>query len=122
MKVSARKKNDPASDDAAKRLVVRRSELRDRLARVKSEIRRETDALSPDFAEQATQRENDDVLEGLRRSAEAELHDIEAALQRIHQGRYGVCISCGERIDAQRLVSVPYAVRCGDCAEEIRSS
>ena len=102
---------------ASKRLIARRSELRERLARVKAELRRETEALSPDFAEQATQRENDDVLEGLRRGTEAELQDIEAALQRIHQGRYGVCISCDERIDSQRLASVPYAVRCEECAE-----
>jgi len=120
MNASAKIRTESESGDAGRRLVARRSELRERLARVKAEMRRETDALSPDFAEQATQRENDEVLEGLRRSAEAELQDIEAALQRIQQGRYGVCVSCGEGIDSQRLDSVPYAVRCGDCAEEIR--
>jgi len=102
---------------ASRRLIARRSELRERLARVKAELRRETEALSPDFAAQATQRENDDVLEGLRRSTESELQDIEAALQRIRHGRYGVCICCEERIDSQRLASVPYAVRCEECAE-----
>ena len=116
MNASANRARSDA-DDAGRRLIARRVELRERLARVKAEMRRETDALSPDFAEQATQRENDDVLEGLRRSTEAELQDIEAALQRIRLGRYGVCISCRERIDSQRLASIPYAVRCEECAE-----
>ena len=115
--MNARAKSIGLDDDAGKRLIARRSELRERLARVKAEMRRESEALSPDFAEQATQRENDEVLDGLRRSSEAELRDIEAALERIKQGRYGICAGCGQRIDVQRLASVPYAVRCGDCAE-----
>jgi RNA polymerase-binding protein DksA len=50
--------------------------------------------------------------------AEGERRDIEAidrALERLDQGRYGVCESCNESIGRERLTAVPYATRCIDC-------
>jgi DnaK suppressor protein len=37
---------------------------------------------------------------------------IEAALQRIDDGSYGVCIECDQPIEMERLRAVPWAVRC----------
>jgi RNA polymerase-binding transcription factor DksA len=31
-------------------------------------------------------------------------------------GTYGLCVSCGRPISAERLAALPYAVRCADCA------
>ena len=45
----------------------------------------------------------------------AEIAAIEAALQRIAEGSYGVCIDCGEDIPAARLHAAPEAARCVDC-------
>ncbi|KPK59430.1 MAG: hypothetical protein AMJ59_11045 [Gammaproteobacteria bacterium SG8_31] len=46
-----------------------------------------------------------------------ELKDIENALTRIAEGRYGVCIDCEEPISFERLEKVPSAARCHNCQE-----
>jgi RNA polymerase-binding protein DksA len=99
------------------RLLRRREELRQRASDASAEARHEGDPLSADFAEQVTQRENDDVLGAISDSARAELAQVEAALRRLAAGRYGTCAGCGEPIGAQRLAAVPCADRCRSCAE-----
>jgi DnaK suppressor protein len=49
---------------------------------------------------------------------EATLRDITAALQRIDNGDYGICIDCDEGIAAQRLEFDPTVIRCIDCASK----
>jgi DnaK suppressor protein len=44
-----------------------------------------------------------------------ELQEIDAALVRLREGRYGVCAGCGGEIDLERLQSEPAASRCIDC-------
>ena len=44
-----------------------------------------------------------------------ELKEIEAALARLREGGYGVCIDCRREIDLERLRSKPAASRCFDC-------
>jgi len=46
------------------------------------------------------------------------MRDIEAALQRIRNGEYGVCIDCGEEITFPRLMAYPTAKRCIICQEQ----
>lgn len=50
------------------------------------------------------------------RRAEA-LQRARAALQRIDNGRYGICIHCDEEIDPRRLESDPAVTMCIHCAE-----
>ncbi|MCQ9380163.1 TraR/DksA C4-type zinc finger protein [Methyloversatilis sp. XJ19-49] len=45
----------------------------------------------------------------------ARLADIDAALQRIAEGTYGVCRECGEVIPAERLEVAPYTRYCVAC-------
>ncbi len=45
-----------------------------------------------------------------------ELQEIEAALQRIQEGRYGTCLSCGGPIGLQRLRAIPEARFCMSCS------
>ena len=47
----------------------------------------------------------------------AELNAIDAALQRLHDGNYGVCIDCDDEIGYERLQAYPTAKRCHDCQE-----
>ncbi len=47
-----------------------------------------------------------------------EVADIDAALQRIDAGEYGVCRGCGERIEASRLAAMPFVLECTDCARD----
>ncbi len=105
------------------RLLRRAAELRQRASAASAEARHEADPLSADFAEQVTQRENDDVLGAISDSARAELAQVQAALQRLAAGRYGICARCAAAIEVERLAAVPYADRCRRCAEaaELRS-
>lgn len=48
--------------------------------------------------------------------ARTRLHQIEAALDRIHGGTYGVCVECGRQINPARLEARPLSIRCVDCA------
>ena len=41
--------------------------------------------------------------------------DIEAVLDRMRDGSYGVCLVCEKRIPAARLTAIPYAQLCIDC-------
>lgn len=51
---------------------------------------------------------------GLRR--EATLRRISAALKRVDEREYGVCLECGEPINRKRLEFDPTALLCIDCA------
>ena len=44
-----------------------------------------------------------------------QLRDIDAALQRLHEGTYGECVDCGTGIGFARLKASPAATRCIDC-------
>jgi len=98
-------------------LLCRRRDLRERLAQLESDKRRNSEPLSPDFAEQASERENDEVVDALHQRTQAELQAVDAALGRIERGAYGRCTQCGEPIESPRLTAVPHASRCGRCAE-----
>ena len=50
------------------------------------------------------------------RRRQRRLHQIDAALERIHSGEYGFCVSCGADMDAKRLQSDPAAASCITCA------
>jgi len=46
------------------------------------------------------------------------LRDIEAAMQRMKTGDYGVCIECGDEVGYARLHAYPTARRCITCQEK----
>lgn len=70
-----------------------------------------------DFAEQAQERQNDEVLQALLAEAEAGLRQVGLARQRLAAGRYGLCLRCGEPIEPARLQAWPAAECCLACAE-----
>jgi RNA polymerase-binding protein DksA len=43
------------------------------------------------------------------------LKDIEEALHRMAEGRYGICADCEDDIPRERLVVQPTAIRCAAC-------
>ena len=98
-------------------LQARLAALERRVDRLSGDLRHETDPLEPDFEEQATQREHEEVLAGLDHAGRRELAAIRAALDRIEAGTYGTCVACGDPIAPQRLRALPTALRCLDCAE-----
>ncbi len=94
-------------------LLNRRSELESRLGNIKKDI---SQPLDHDFAEQAVELENGEVLEALGCEAEIEINKINSALIRMDEGTYGECIDCGTEIPPARLEVRPFASRCVDCA------
>jgi RNA polymerase-binding transcription factor DksA len=66
------------------------------------------------LADMATATYDRELDEGLEEGAQSTLVEVEAALVRIEEGRYGVCEVCGEPIGAERLSAIPWARRCID--------
>jgi RNA polymerase-binding protein DksA len=52
--------------------------------------------------------------EGLEEGAQQTLSEIDAALQRIEDGTYGICENCGKPIGAERLAAIPWTRLCID--------
>ena len=46
------------------------------------------------------------------------LQQIERALERMEDGRYGVCDECGRKIRRGRLNALPYTTVCVKCASQ----
>lgn len=96
------------------RLEERLALLRRRTSKIDADLRKPGDA---DWQEQATQRENDEVLEQLGASELAEMDQIRRAVERIEAGTYGQCERCGEVIDPKRLEAMPVTTVCIACAD-----
>jgi RNA polymerase-binding transcription factor DksA len=111
---------NPTTDDhgraARASLLARAAELRERLQRVRADLKREREPLPRDSDDAAIAMENDEVLAAIEQTAVRELAFLEAALERLEHGAYGVCVSCSAPIDAGRLRVVPYATHCRNCA------
>lgn len=95
-----------------------RADLKARLTRFEAHQHREDGALDKDFEEQATQTQNDEVVDSLETETREELAQIERALERIEHGLGDECEACGEAIDPRRLQVLPYITLCVDCAGE----
>lgn len=95
------------------KLLSRREELVQQMSEWEAEL---DETPSPDFADRATEREGDEVLEDLGLAAQRELRAIDAALGRIEDGEYGTCTQCGGAISEARLEAVPTAALCRNCA------
>jgi len=89
------------------------AELQSRLASIKKDV---TQSHSGDSAEQAQERENDEVVDAIGNETAQSIRIIQAALNRIEDGSYGICESCGKAVGDARLAAVPEATRCVDCA------
>ena len=100
------------------KLIEKRDFLEQRISRTQKHIKHEDGPPNPDFAEQATERQNEDVIYGLDDAARTELQQIKQALQRIENNEYGICQECGEQIPPGRLEAVPFTPFCKNCVEE----
>jgi DnaK suppressor protein len=93
-------------------------ELNLRLARITNNVKHSEVPLEKDFAEQATQNENDEVMDYLGNAARTEIEMIKQAIVRIDNGQYGICQVCGEPISKERLEALPYSNMCINCASK----
>lgn len=101
-------------------LAIRRDSLVKRLASLDEKLHQIEEELeshqSKDWEEMATEREGDEVLEGMGVSGQHEIRMIKAALQRMDEGEYGICMKCGDDISEDRLDVLPWTPFCRKCA------
>jgi RNA polymerase-binding protein DksA len=97
-----------------KALEQKKEELTTRLERIHANLRRGYEA---DSKERAKQLEDNEVVDALGNEAREELKKITAAMIRLDEGEYGICIECGLPINEGRLKVYPYADECIECAE-----
>lgn len=71
-----------------------------------------------DIADEATETEYRNVTAELTELESRELEQVESALQRINEGKYGVCDGCSKNIPMARLQALPYATMCIKCQQE----
>jgi DnaK suppressor protein len=65
-----------------------------------------------DLAQAISDRTTSDILVHL---LDENREQVEHALERVRDGGYGLCESCGRRIPQERLKYQPAATRCVDC-------
>ena len=102
-------------------LLASKAELKSRLERTHKHIYQKEEPVSANFNEQIKQRENDEIVSFLEQEGLDELKNIESALQRIDDGEYMVCESCGEDIGEERLSAIAYTNQCIKCADSAGS-
>lgn len=68
-----------------------------------------------DLAQAYSSRERDLALQAIEIE---QLKQIEGALARLDEGRYGLCEYCGQPIPPGRLEILPYATLCVNCQSQ----
>jgi RNA polymerase-binding transcription factor DksA len=99
-------------------LELRLRELHTEIAAAALERRDEPDVLLQEVSDRKDQAEQRQLAEVRDEESRRDLEDarqVEAALQRLLEGRYGDCLDCGESIGLQRLQVQPAALRCIRC-------
>ena len=104
--------------DIKRQLIDKRRELVGRLEKLARDVHHREEPYEADFAEQAIELQNLDVLFELDEESRHELNQINNALNRIENHEYESCAVCGEAIGAPRLQALPYADTCIVCAEK----
>lgn len=84
------------------------------------DVKNNWDAKYPNREDGDKEEEADEVQEynnalSLEHNLELKLRDIEIALEKIKNGRYGLCEKCGKQIDSERLEAEPSARLCMKC-------
>jgi len=107
----------PDLDYFKQKLLTRKADISQRISAIDKDMRHE--GMSADWEEQATERENDEVLDSLGNSSEQELALIMNALERIDSGQYFMCAQCDEDIPQTRLELLPFTTLCVNCANKL---
>jgi DnaK suppressor protein len=110
-----------ARTDALKKLqqtlTARRNELQRRLHGQLANLGGAANAAG-DAADSAFDNVGDELNSQLAEMEAKELGQINQALLRIKQGKYGVCDGCAAKIPVARLTALPYSTLCIKCQRE----
>jgi RNA polymerase-binding transcription factor DksA len=92
-------------------------EIRNDVARAREEPYASVAGATPDIGDQAVADLVADLGEAEVTRDVGELRTLEAALKRVSDGSYGLCVDCGGDIPLARLHAQPGAARCLACQE-----
>src|SRR5215470_10844848 len=102
------------------RLEQRKQELRKAMVRTVQDGRdADVDAAAADIADRAASSYTKEFLFHQSNNDRQLLQMVEGALDRIREGNFGECISCGREINSKRLEAVPWTRHCIDCQEKL---
>ncbi len=73
---------------------------------------------APDFTDQATLETDIDMNIHIKERDSKLILKIKQALERIENGTFGICETCGEEISEARLEARPVTTECIDCKRE----
>ncbi|MCK4623629.1 MAG: TraR/DksA family transcriptional regulator [Desulfuromonadales bacterium] len=73
----------------------------------------------PDIGDMSSNSYNQEVLMNLSETQRARVRDIDAALDRMDKGVYGLCARCEEEIPSRRMEVRPFSRYCVDCKSEV---
>ncbi len=103
-------------EEMEKRLVELRQEIVESIASEDEDFRSLVNAMGiKDDGDVASDDMMIKKMEALNQIAANRLKSVDAALSRLKNNRYGVCLQCGAKIPEERLRAIPYAVMCVSC-------
>lgn len=106
-------------DQFKKRLEERQVILRRSVSRNQQDGRQSDEDTAQDIADRAASSYNKEFLFHQSSSDRQTLQMVEGALERIKEGTFGDCISCGREINPKRLEAVPWTRHCIECQEKL---
>jgi len=77
-----------------------------------------TEVLNPDRSDLASSYDQQQRRTAILERAKSQLAEVEDALQRLSQNRFGECTNCGEQINPERLAAIPSAPLCLACQQK----
>ncbi len=102
-----------------KKLEERQQLLRRNVNRVEQDGRLSDQDAAQDIADRAASSYNKEFLFHQSNNDRQLLQMVDGALDRIRDGSFGQCISCGEEINPTRLEAVPWTRHCIECQEKL---
>jgi len=114
--------NEERLQNIRTRLIGLREELLGEIRSKNAEAADLRDEGVADIADQGLTDNLSELLHLLSDSKRQEIMQIDEALDRLQEGRYGQCLGCGEKIDIQRLELRPYTRFCISCKESLEQS
>ena len=103
-------------------LIKRRDALRKALAGDLSALKELSEQTKGDVVDVALDSAQDEISSQLAEVESRELSQIEAALEKMRDGSYGVCEGCNNNIPLVRIQALPYATYCIDCQQELEKT
>ena len=115
------KYSDADLESFRKKLLAARAEITEKSSSVKDTIGlNAADDIEPDGGDGSTQSMRLDALSHMEKSSRT-INYIDEALSRIADRTYGVCMTCGNLIDKNRLIHSPFVKTCTGCQRTLEN-